>query len=381
MNPSNEQQLQSQINFFKPQIESYSLKINDCKDLDAVEFIQFLNIYKLQISRCPNLTRLDFNSQTLLELYICNSGVQSLDGIQYSKYLQHLCLANNKISSLNSLEQLNYLQHLDISHNTFTQVTALKQLSGLKTLDLSQNYHIEDLTPLSHLSKLQMLNLQYSLKYVKQDNMNFLSNLFELRELNLSNDNLSSIQTLRKLAKLKYLYLSENKIVDLSPLMNMVNLVELNLSDNRIVDVLALGRLENLQKLNLYANDLTNVDALSTMVNLQSLNLQANHIVHIQPLRRLNIKQLNLLYNRLVEIEHVTPVSIEEIKFSQKQNKIYKSYTLHNQIYSLKNKINKRYFIMQSTIISYLDIMYDSSKLLVLSISNLIQLMQNNDNQ
>ncbi|CAL5995687.1 leucine-rich_repeat domain-containing protein [Hexamita inflata] len=366
MNPSNEQQLQSQINFYNPQIESYSLKINDSKGLDTLQFIQYLNIYKLQICGCPNLIQLDFKSQTLYEMYICNSGVQRLDGIQFSKYLQQLCLANNKISSLSGLEQLQNLQHLDLSHNTFTQVTALKQLSGLKTLNLSQNYHIEDFTPLSHLSNLQRLNIQYSLKYVKQDNMIFLSNLFELRELNLSNDNISSIQSLKKLTKLKYLYLSENKIVDLSPLMNMVNLVELNLSDNRIVDVLALQRLEKLQKLNLYANDLTNIDALSKMVSLQSLNLQANHIVHIQPLRKLNIKQLNLLYNRLVDIEHVTPVSIKEITFSQKQNKIYQSYTLHNQIYSQKNKINKRYFIMQSMIRSYLDIMYDSSKLLVL---------------
>ena len=95
------------------------------------------------------------------------------------------------------------------------------------------------------------------------------SNLKNLTELNLSNEDIVDLQPLASLTNLTTINLSQTQtflppgsIVDLQPLAHLTNLTELYLFHNQIVDVQPLARLTNLNTLGLGRNKISNITPL-----------------------------------------------------------------------------------------------------------------------
>lgn len=111
----------------------------------------------------------------------------------------------------------------------------------------------DDLSPLVELDNLTMLSLRSSLILEYCD----ISELKQLKKLYIPCSGLKDgeIDFLAELTNLTDLDLSENEISDLTPLSGLKNLEHLNLRSNQITDVSPLAELTNLKDLDLYYNE------------------------------------------------------------------------------------------------------------------------------
>ena len=114
-----------------------------------------------------------------------------------------------------------------------------------------------------------------------------------LRELYLSNNELTDLSSLRGLEKLRILDLSSNKIRDLSPLAKLSNLTHLNIDDNQVENIDPLKSSYALEVLTLDYNNVTNVDRLLNLPALESVELSGNE---------LTTQTINLLRDRGVQV-------------------------------------------------------------------------------
>lgn len=172
-----------------------------------------------------------------------------------------------KITSVAGLESFTNLTELGLRANEIVDVSPLEGLSNLATLDLAFN-EVGAVPNLENLTSLGMLSLGFN-RLVDVPQLSSSS----LTSLDLSNNEIASVETplglpnliyldlrwnglsqvpdLQNLAALRLLNLRNNAIVDVSPLAGNVGLTELYLDDNRIVDVSALATLTGLVDLTL----------------------------------------------------------------------------------------------------------------------------------
>ena len=141
----------------------------------------------------------------------------------------------------------------------------------------------------------------------------------QLKELNLSLNNLSDINKLEK-AKLE-------------------NLIILDLGDNEINDINILGKVNfrKLKELYLYNNFISDINVLEKVKfeKLELLNLNHNHITNIDILEKVNfihLKNLNLFFNSISDIS-----SLLKAKFI----KLEKLYITQNNLNDRKNILEK----------------------------------------
>ncbi len=78
-----------------------------------------------------------------------------------------------------------------------------------------------------------------------------------------------------------------NKINNVESISKMSNLIELEISDSEIKDISSLSQLGNLQVLNLEENYISDISPLSTLTNLHEINLGANEIFDVRPVEEL----------------------------------------------------------------------------------------------
>jgi len=78
-----------------------------------------------------------------------------------------------------------------------------------------------------------------------------LNNLYNIDELDLSNNHISEIKNLDSLRDLKTLILRNNQITEIDGLKNLTNLMRLDLSFNFITEIKGLENQKNLISLNL----------------------------------------------------------------------------------------------------------------------------------
>jgi len=144
------------------------------------------------------------------------------------------------------------------SESDIKDITGLEYCTNLKEINLSYN-QITDVSPLAGLTNLQYLDLHFN----PITDVTPLAGLTNLQELILGNNQITDVTPLARLNNLHELYLGDNQISDVSPLARLNNLQTLWLNDNQITDVSSLAGLINLQDLELYGTQITDTSPLS----------------------------------------------------------------------------------------------------------------------
>lgn len=124
---------------------------------------------------------------------------------------------------------MQHLTMLDASSLGLTSIKGLEKAVNLEFLFLYDN-NLEDLSPLSGLSKLIMLELEEN----NVANVNPLSNLKNLYILGLGNNPITKIDALAGLTNLEGLALHNTQISDISAMANLVNLTFVTLADTNV---------------------------------------------------------------------------------------------------------------------------------------------------
>ena len=204
----------------------------------------------------------------LIKLYVSNSGITDLTGLEHAHYLSSLDLRGNTntVSDFSPLAGLTNLKSLNLSGSFLTDISSLIGLTDLEDLGLSGS-NLSDISPLAHLTNLTRLSLSSN----NLSDISPLVNLTGLAVLDLDGNNLSDISPLANLTGLGALYLSSNNISDVSPLANLTNLTRLWISHNNISDVSPLANLTHLSgTLSLLDNNISDVSPLVALENPSS---------------------------------------------------------------------------------------------------------------
>lgn len=185
----------------------------------------------------------------------------------------------------------------------------IQNLYWLKKLNLSNN-QIVFIENLGNLLDLETLDLHSN----EIQEIQGIDELFNLKVLDLSNNKLTNIEKLLFLNQLENLRLANNEIEMISGLNTLVNLKELNLGSNNISKIVNLSNLGNLKILILFSNAIKKIEGLETLRNLKILVLSKNSILKIEGLEnQKKLKELYLWGNSIEKIEGLDQLEILEI--------------------------------------------------------------------
>ena len=171
---------------------------------------------------------------------------------------------------------------VDLSNNlTISNLDPLSELTELLELDIS-NTLIEDLNPIRNLKKLEIINVSgssvstlVSLRYINS-----------LTEINLSNTQVYSIDVMASLSSLSRLNISNSQVVNLEPIGEAVNLNRIEASGTKISDLSPLNNLPRLSDLNISNSLVNSLIGIDSLIAIQNLNIDSTHISSVEALSK-----------------------------------------------------------------------------------------------
>lgn len=242
----------------------------------------------------PNLISLEAQGNLITRVDFAE-----LQGYSGLSQLQSIDLASNRLERLSGLESLEGLMELDVSNNTLPHLEVSAAMPQLKVLKASENVLCDiDLTPFPKLrvvylddNELSRVSLPPCLKYIdsfsirRQGQVELeldLTSLCEVKKLFLGGNALPGFRLDTTFHSLKYLELAGLQLRSLPEdfAQKVPNLRVLNLSNNDISSLTPLRDLERLERLMLPNNKVTMVkdlaETLATLPRLKALDVRAN---------------------------------------------------------------------------------------------------------
>lgn len=204
-----------------------------------------------------------------------------------------------------TLGDMHRLTELEIGYAYDGEVTSLKGLENainLKRLVIRPQM-IKDMSVIGGLTNLVELDLSGN----DLSSIDFLASLTGLESLALSGTRISDISVLENLKQLKTLELEDNNISDISPLVDLTSLESLDVSNNVIETLPKFNKQMALKELNLSVNmELENISEVGELMTLETLLLNSTAITELDELSSLNnLKRLE--FNRTF-VNDLTPL-------------------------------------------------------------------------
>ncbi|KAI1471964.1 uncharacterized protein F4812DRAFT_200633 [Daldinia caldariorum] len=215
------------------------------------------------------LHMLDEFCTSVVTLDASNNAIEHLDGMPVS--VRNLRIVHNRLSELTAWGHLMNLQYVDVSNNQISSLHAFRDLVHLRNLRADNNL-ITDLDGIKMHDSLQVLRARGNL--LEEVNLDG-TMLQRLTELDLENNQISSIQGVEQLTSLTSINLQHNKLSSFAPSANVAvpNLRYVTLSNNEIT-TLDLSPFTSLRLLHADRNRLTTVRGFSRCRRLDSLSLR-----------------------------------------------------------------------------------------------------------
>ncbi|CAL5989398.1 leucine-rich_repeat domain-containing protein [Hexamita inflata] len=186
--------------------------------------------------------------------------------------------------------------------------------------DIVQNIQFVDQLPINVLKVYYSYDIRFdrvpskitNLQFTNSPQTNFtgLEQMKQLMILSLNDNQLSQINFISSLINLTNLNVCSNIIKDLSPLQNLIQLKEINLNFNKIQDISPLKKLVKLEIIHLNSNQVIDVHPLKYLKELTQLYIRQNKIITIKPLHSLTkLAICDLNYNFIQDISNMPLIS------------------------------------------------------------------------
>lgn len=114
--------------------------------------------------------------------------------------------------------------------NQVEDISYIKDLTKLKYICLDNN-KVSDISPVKNLKNLETLDICYN---PIQENIDFIENLSNLKELWIVGTNRKELPDLSKFPKLESLYVTDNQIKDINSVKELPELTTINFNKNKI---------------------------------------------------------------------------------------------------------------------------------------------------
>ena len=233
------------------------------KKISALTQLESLGLSGNKIQEIEGL-----NNLTKLKLLnLSNNQLTTTKGIEDLINLESLYLYNNQIETIEGMEKLTKLTRLELQNNQISDITPLKGNTALTYLDLRNNpsidgnranYTGDKLTALEEIGKILDRNGQIS---IDVDKIGLFNNY---TTLDLSNQNLTTLDILEGMTSLTSLNISDNQIT---------------LEDEKSREI--LKSMTNLKSLGIYRNPLTDISAINSLKNLTNLNMSGINNINL----------------------------------------------------------------------------------------------------
>jgi len=210
-------------------------------------------------------------------------------------YLDHkLCEQTGEEVAYNSYEWLEFFNSSYCSVSSGT----LHNLDEMNNASVTANCNSKNMADavMPQDGGLQTTNISFNLSSNNLDTLYSLRDLQSIRDLNLSNNNITSLANLSKLNTVTgSLTLTNNNLSNLSGLDNLESANYINLSGLTLSDLSGLGGLTALNNLNLSNTNLSTLSGLDSLLNAGTITLNGSNISNFTGFDTTqNISTLNL---------------------------------------------------------------------------------------
>jgi Leucine-rich repeat (LRR) protein len=294
-------------------------------------------------AHCTRVEKLDVSSNALIQLDGIPSFVRQLNASSnqlvsltswaHLMHLQYLDISNNNLESLDGLGHLIHLRELRVDNNRVRKLDGISDLDGLITLSARNNVIGE--VNLEHFRFGRVVDLDLSDNQISS--IRGLEGMSSLRTLKLNKNPMSqAFSVTTAMPRLKHLSLSSCGLMSLD-VTHFPHLRTLEVDNNSLTSIAGLGELKKLDLLSMCAQDLEGGEPIrifETPMEAQTIRLSCNTIPFLlinQPFMSVkhlelsdtglvflpsefgiklpNLRTLDLSYNGLRDIRPLAPLS------------------------------------------------------------------------
>lgn len=166
---------------------------------------------------------------TLTDCNLTNSGVKSVEGLQYLNNVTYLNLSDNQISDINVLAGLKNVSYLSLFENQIKDISALANWNNLTQLYVGGN-QISDISIIAGLNNIYSLGIDFN----RISDISALANMSRIQELIMSGNPISDISALKGMVNLKSLIMTDNQISDISVVAELKKLTYMLANNQKI---------------------------------------------------------------------------------------------------------------------------------------------------
>ena len=235
------------------------------------------------LSYCTNLRTLNISG-----LHITDGTMNQIATLSYLQaFVARGCgLDNLTDGGTPTLRNAVDLKMLDLTNNNFTSLDSVfaegMKYGALREVYLSNN-QLTDINALQRAPMVTYLSLENN--GLTTEGTAAIAGYPYLRYLNLAKNQIDSVEHLTGLKYLRELRLHHNQLTDVRALRSMVDLEILYLGHNQIQDVGFLNTLTALNILYVNDNDIRDISQLSGLTELEAVNVSNNRIASLSVLR------------------------------------------------------------------------------------------------
>ena len=227
----------------------------DMKKISVLTQLESLNLSRYNFQKIEVLN----NLTKLKTLNLSANKLTTTKGIENLTNLTSLNLSSNQIETIEGIGNLTKLTTLYLNNNQISDITPLKENTASTYLDLRYNpsidgeradYSEEELAAIDKIGEILNKNGQIQ---IDVDKIGLFTNY---TTLNLSNQNLTTLDVLKDMTNLTSLSINNNQITledenSRNILKRMTKLKSLDISNNPLKDISAINSLKNLTDLGL----------------------------------------------------------------------------------------------------------------------------------
>lgn len=184
-----------------------------------------------------------------------NCGIRSLEVLPElfeAKHLQELILSNEWGENIRGQWTRRVSSNKGIRNVLNTLPSQLANLTNLKTFICGGDWNTKDFA-----QRLERWSIR---------DISVLSELINLKTLNVSNNEVEEVGKMNKLVNLEKLYLNNNNLAHFPKIANLRSLKELYLSNNKLSDVSFLRSSPSLKTVDLHSNKITDLSSIRNLI-------------------------------------------------------------------------------------------------------------------
>jgi len=204
--------------------------------------------------------------------------VRKLEGLEHAENLEYLSLVNQLVEDLTPISNLTKIKTIKLKGTRVTDFAPLANLVNLEDADLS-GLHPKSTAPLKNLVNMKKIEL------ICED-LDFVTNMVKLEILVADHSTVSDLSPLVNLKNLKELridgkvrnYISPEgaRVKDISVLTKLNKLEFLSISNHEIEDISTVADMRNLVTFHATDNKIKNFESLLSLPNLAEVWVQNN---------------------------------------------------------------------------------------------------------